>query len=74
MRMKTEDGQILVLCHYPIHSGQGEQAPGSYNIRMKEEGIFRYDVGVDANAMAPVALGDILAWFKDADAQVPEGL
>lgn len=91
MRMKTEEGQMIVLCHYPllswegmhrgaimlhghIHSGQGEQAPGSYNIQMKEEGIFRYDVGADANAMAPVALGDILAWFKDADAQVPEGL
>jgi calcineurin-like phosphoesterase family protein len=91
MRMKTEDGQMLVLCHYPllswegmhrgsimlhghIHSGQGEEAPGTYNMHMKDEGILRYDVGVDANAMAPISLDEILAWFAHTEPKVQEGL
>ena len=91
MRMKTEEGQMIVLCHYPllswegmhrgsimlhghIHSGQEETAPGSYNTRMRNEGTLRYDVGVDANAMAQISLDEILAWFQGRDPEVPQCL
>lgn len=91
MRMKTPEGQVLVLCHYPllsweamrrgaimlhghIHSGMGEPAPGSYNARMREQGILRYDVGVDANGMAPVSLDEVLAWFDGVEPRVGQGL
>ncbi|MCI1288700.1 MAG: metallophosphoesterase [Olsenella sp.] len=86
MRMKTPEGQVLVLCHYPllsweamrrgaimlhghIHSGMGEPAPGSYNTRMREQGILRYDVGIDANGMAPVSLDEVLAWFDGVESR-----
>ena len=62
------------MLHGHIHSGQEETAPGSYNIRMRQEGILRYDVGVDANAMAPISLDEILAWFQRRDPEVPQGL
>jgi len=67
---------IIVLCHYPllewnhyyrgaIHlHGHIHSLPGEYNQKKKEEGIRRYDVGVDANGFVPVSLQEILAYMK----------
>lgn len=62
------------MLHGHMHSEQGEAAPGSYNTRMQNEGTLHYDVGVDANAMTPISLGEILAWFQGRDPEVPQGL
>lgn len=68
---------IIVLCHYPmlewnhyyrgaIHlHGHIHSLPGEYNQRNKDEGIRRYDVGVDANDYMPVSLQEILAFMKE---------
>ena len=71
------DGDIrFALMHYPlmewpsfhhgsyhvhghIHENMG------YNLRNRDKGIRRYDVGVDANNFYPVALDQIIEFFKD---------
>lgn len=65
----------ISLMHYPmlewpksfhgsIHlHGHCHNKP-EYNLRMKEAGIRRYDVGVDANHFKPVSIIDILKFFK----------
>lgn len=45
--------------HGHIHSCGSE-----YNTRMKESGIRRYDVGVDANQFKPVSLDEILKFMN----------
>ncbi|MDO4538462.1 MAG: GNAT family N-acetyltransferase [Coriobacteriales bacterium] len=42
-------------------SRQGTMGMRGYNERMREQGIRRYDVGVDANGMAPVTAEQIVA-------------
>lgn len=69
------EGKKLILSHYPIADWQG-MAYGSihlhghihsvgpaYNEANRDRGIFRYDVGVDANGFRPVSLDEILQWF-----------
>ena len=65
---------MFVLCHYPFAEWNG-YAKGSiclhghqhnheeYNITNRCEGILRYDVGVDANRMAPVSAEEVIAFF-----------
>jgi len=66
----------VVLFHYPMLSWSGSyhgsyhlqghiHADRSYNLRMREEGTLRYDVGVDANGYAPVSLADVVSFFGD---------
>ena len=70
----THQGRQLVLFHYPIaewdqlHHGalhlHGHQHNGpDYNLKNAEAGLLRYDVGVDANGMAPVSLDAVLSFF-----------
>lgn len=65
----------FVLFHYPIaswnhiHRGSihlhGHQHNSKeYNQENLEKGLRRYDVGVDANNMAPVSIEEILAFFR----------
>lgn len=49
---KKNSGSIHVHGH--IHERN------SYNIQNREEGIFRYDVGVDANDFYPVSVKQII--------------
>ena len=67
-------GVQLILFHYPIaewdqaHHGSihlhGHQHnPPAYNLQNAAHGLRRYDVGVDANGMAPVSIDRILSFF-----------
>lgn len=66
----------ISLMHYPmmewprsrhgsVHFHGHIHSRGSdYNKRMKQEGIRRYDVGVDANEYRPVSLDEILEFME----------
>lgn len=58
-------GVLLVLCHYPFRSWNGQQK-GSWNLHGHSHGRLaplprQHDVGVDANDYAPVRLEDLIA-------------
>jgi calcineurin-like phosphoesterase family protein len=60
-----EDGHILVLCHYPFRSWNGQHRR-SINLHGHSHGKLKpmprqYDLGVDARAFRPVALDELLA-------------
>lgn len=66
----------FVLFHYPIAewNGYGRGAIAlhghqhnhkDYNIKNQKDGLLRYDVGVDANDMAPVSAEEIILFFRD---------
>lgn len=66
---------VFVLFHYPIveWNGAGRGAIAlhghqhnhkDYNIKNRQNGILRYDVGVDANDMAPVSAEEIINFFN----------
>lgn len=68
------NGLYFALMHYPMlswpksHHGSymlhGHiHADESYNLQNREEGILRYDVGVDANQYCPVSVNHILQFF-----------
>lgn len=68
----------FILFHYPIMEWNGyykgtvnlhghQHNHEDYNYRNLEQGILRYDVGVDANYMAPVSAEDIIAFFQMGD-------
>ena len=57
----------MVLCHYPMLSWQGSNR-GSWMLHGHSHGRipnsgFRYDVGVDCNAYAPVSLTTLKSYF-----------
>lgn len=66
----------ITLCHFPMMSwyksrhgsihlhGHIHSRGNEYNLQMKEEGIRRYDVGIDANNYKPVSLEEILAFIE----------
>ena len=67
-------GRQIILFHYPIeewdqshhgsihlHGHQHNQA--QYNAENAKRGFLRYDVGVDANGMAPVSIEKIFVFF-----------
>ena len=71
----------IILCHYPflewnychhasIHLHGHQHNKPEYNLANREAGIFRYDVGVDANNYAPVALDDILEFFSNVECKM----
>lgn len=64
----------FVLFHYPITEWNGYHngaihlhghlhSSADYNRENKENGLKKYDVGVDANGMKPVSIEEILAFF-----------
>ena len=76
--IKLADGRKVVLSHYPIldwpamshgsiHLHGHIHSDGQYNVRCREAGLLRYDVGVDANGCVPVSLEHILTWFEGVD-------
>lgn len=71
-------GQSFVLCHYPFLSWNGmhrgcfhlhghQHNERCYNLRDRDDGIRRLDVGVDAQGMSPVSVEDILAFWNSAE-------
>lgn len=73
----TWKNHIFVLCHYPIEEWNGyfegtihlhghKHYHEDYNFKNLQQGILKYDVGVDANHMEPVSAEEILAFFKMA--------
>lgn len=65
----------FTLFHYPILEWNGfykgavnlhghQHNHEDYNYRNLEQGILRYDVGVDANYMASVSAEDIIGFFQ----------
>ena len=72
------NGRYFALMHYPmlswpkknsgsIHLHGHIHADQSYNLKNREEGILRYDVGVDANQYMPVSIQQILGFFDECD-------
>jgi len=68
------DGINISLMHYPMvewpksrhgsyHLHGHQHNKPEYNLRMKEQGKLRYDVGVDANYYCPVSLQEIRQFF-----------
>lgn len=65
----------LVLSHYPLADWQGMSHESihlhghihtrgmKYNELNRMQGLYRYDVGVDANDFRPICLDEVLAWF-----------
>lgn len=71
--------QKLALCHFPmadwpsmahgsIHlHGHIHSEGSSYNEINRMQGLYRFDVGVDANGYSPVSLDEVLDWFSDIE-------
>ena len=72
----TIDEQRFILMHYPLRAwhkmrtgaiqlhGHIHSDP-SYNKDNRYNGIYQYDVGVDANDYCPVSSEQIIAYFRD---------
>lgn len=68
--------ELIVLMHYPLEEwkrsrhgsihlhGHIHSKYGKYNTKMREKGIRRYDVGVDANNYKPVSIEDIVKFMS----------
>lgn len=71
-------GRKLVLCHYPLMDlpsmshgsillhGHIHSTGPAYNDANLAQGIYRMDVGVDANGFRPVSLDEVLRRFEGA--------
>lgn len=68
------NGHYFALMHYPMLSWPKKNSGGiqlhghiharmEYNEKNREDGILRYDVGVDANGYFPVSVKEILEFF-----------
>jgi calcineurin-like phosphoesterase family protein len=66
---------LFVLFHYPIAEWNGirkgaialhghQHNSEIYNTENRKKGLLLYDVGVDANHMAPVSAGEIIRFFS----------
>lgn len=76
VELKLEGGRKVALFHYPMvewasayHDalhlhGHIHSRGVEYNERNREQGLYRYDVGVDANGYAPVSIGKIVSFFE----------
>ena len=69
------NGIYFALMHYPllswpkknsgsIHIHGHIHSDESYNLKNREEGIFRYDAGVDANQFLPVSVQQVIRFFE----------
>lgn len=73
------EGQKFVLSHFPIADwesiGSGSihlhghiHSRGlDYNLFNQAQGLYRYDVGCDANNYMPVSIEEIIKWFDDVE-------
>lgn len=72
------DGRKVILFHYPIAEWDGKwhgaihlhghsHNKPEYNQRSIEQGILRFDVGVDANGFLPVSESTILEFAQQAE-------
>lgn len=73
------DGHKLILSHFPLADwasmthgsihlhGHIHSEDTAYNELNRSQGIYRYDVGVDANDFKPVSLEEILHWFENTE-------
>ena len=70
----TYQNTRFVLFHYPILEWNGSRRGAvalhghqhnhkNYNLANRRNGVLRYDVGVDANNMAPVSAEEITSFF-----------
>lgn len=70
------NGKSFSLMHYPmlewpksyygsIHLHGHQHNKKEYNQQMREQGIRRYDVGVDANDFRPISIDEILLFFDN---------
>ena len=68
------DGRSISLMHYPmvewpksrhgsIHLHGHQHNKPEYNALQREQGVLRYDVGIDANYYCPVSLNEILTFM-----------
>ncbi|MCD8068987.1 MAG: metallophosphoesterase family protein [Lachnospiraceae bacterium] len=68
------DNRRFILFHYPItewnyrpqgsiHLHGHQHNKQEYNLKNRENGILRYDVGMDANNFTPVSLEEIVRFF-----------
>lgn len=60
----VEDGRLIVLCHYPFRSWNGQHRK-SINLHGHSHGRLKpvprqFDVGVDARSFRPITLGELL--------------
>ena len=71
------NGRYFALMHYPmlswpkknsgsIHVHGHIHSDESYNRKNREEGILRYDAGVDANQFLPVSVQQVICFFDGA--------
>jgi len=69
------NNKSVVLCHYPLEEWPGyfrgayhlhghQHNQPEYNQLMRDKGLRRYDVGVDANKGTPVSLDEIISFFE----------
>lgn len=76
--LKLDGGRKLVLSHYPmmdwpsmshgsLHLHGHIHAGPAYNAWCRANRMLRYDVGVDANGLAPVSAADVLAFFEGVE-------
>ena len=79
LEINVED-RDFILMHYPLRSWNKMRkgsiqlhghihASEEYNINNLLNGIYQYDVGVDANNYYPVSAKQIIEFFKDAELQ-----
>lgn len=72
------NGVSVSLMHYPmlewpksrkgsLHLHGHIHSKGEYNLQQRDAGIFRYDVGVDANGYSPVSIEQIKKFFKEEE-------
>lgn len=76
-------GLSFILCHYPLACWNGIREGAfqlhghmhhsrAYNLRNRDGGVRQFDVGVDANGMAPVSIRELLDFWTEANPLVPE--
>ena len=69
------NGIYFALMHYPmlswpkknsgsIHIHGHIHSDESYNLKNREDGILRYDAGVDANQFLPVSVQQVIRFFE----------
>lgn len=72
------EGNKFVCSHYPIIDWEGMRrgsiqlhghihSKADYNEHNRGRGLFRYDVGVDANGYQPVSIEEVMAFFDGAE-------
>lgn len=65
----------FILFHYPIQEWNGffrgsyhlhghQHNHADYNFQNLAQGLYKYDVGIDANYMKPISIEDIIAFFS----------